>query len=801
MKQSLARPRPLWWRILIGLLVLVLLVLAVAVIGGTVFLRGSQPVLDGSVASQGLQADVKIQRDAEGVPTVSGASREDVAYATGFLHAQERFFQMDLLRRSATGEISELLGPTAIAYDEGRRLHRFAARAEAAVAALPQADRKVLDRYVAGVNAGLDQLSNRPFEYALLGVAPRRWRAEDSLLVIWSMYFELQESQLHREFVRGWLRDQSTTAQQLDFLLPKSSEWDAPLDAPAIAEAAAPLPETAPGWFGRVATKQVAAVAMLSTVGSNNWALAGKRTAHGAAIIGTDMHLGLRLPHIWYRAVLAYPEAGKPVRMAGVTLPGVPSIVAGTNGHVAWGFTNSYGDYLDLVELEWDPKNPERYKVPNGWEAMTYHTEQIVVKGAQPDVLKVADSRFGPVWSVGGKRYAVRWVAHDKGAVNLGLLAMAQAQDVPAAVAAAQRLGIPAQNVVVGDSAGHIGWTIAGPLPGRHVPAGFPYRADAVDAGWQALAAPGQYPSVIDPASGQLWTANSRQLAGAEYSKIGDGGADLGARTRQLRDDLTGLGTTDEARAYLVMLDDRAVFMAPWRDRALRALDDKALAGHPQRAEFKRLLQTGWTGRADVGSVGYRLSKGYLNELYSRLFGALDEQLQKDDSQASFAVATSRWPTVIARLLEQRPQAWLPMGFNDWQAVELAAIDSTITKLTANGAPLSAATWGQRNTAHIGHPFIGAMPWLARWLAAPADQLAGDENMPRVAAPEFGQSERMVMSPSREAQAIFNMPGGQSGHPLSDYFLAGHATWVDGKAAPLLPGPQTHVLTLTAVRQ
>ncbi|WP_051711484.1 penicillin acylase family protein [Andreprevotia chitinilytica] len=793
-----SRRKPILRRTLIGLGVLSLLLVAAVVIG-VIYLRSSRPVLDGSLYAQGLQADVNIVRDADGVPTVSGSNREDVAYATGFLHAQERFFQMDLLRRSASGEVAELMGPAALPFDRERRIHRFAARATQALAKLPASERKVLDHYVAGVNAGLAQLSARPFEYAVLGVAPRPWRAEDTLLVNWSMYFELQGQQLHREFARGWLRDQSTTPQQLAFLLPKSSEWDAPLDAATVADVPPPLPSAAPEWFGGRPLKTVAEVAMDNSVGSSNWALAGKRTTHGGAIIGTDMHLGLRLPQIWYRAVLEYPAAdNKKVRLTGITLPGTPLMVAGTNGTVAWGFTNSYGNYLDLVELEWDPKDATRYRVANGTEPVTFHDERIEVKGGKPEVLRVADTRFGPVWKKGEQSFAVRWLAHDEGAVNLGLMAMEHAQDVPKALAVGQYAGIPAQNMVVGDSAGHIGWTIAGPLPDRRALNGFPYRVGDEHAGWQALAAPEQHPSLIDPASGQLWTANSRQLAGAEYDRIGDGGADLGARTKQVRDDLTQLGITDEAHAYQVSLDDRALFMGTWRDRALHALDDAALAGHPQRAEFKRLLREGWSGHADVASVGYRLSRGYLNSLYGHLFGAADEAIQKIDSQASVALATSRWPVVIGRLLDERPAGWLPRADKDWHAVELAAIDDTISKLTPGGTPLREATWGRRNTAHIGHPFTMAMPFLSRWLAAPPDQLAGDGNMPRVAAPEFGQSERMVISPAREAQAIFNMPGGQSGHPLSDYFLAGHETWAHGKPAPLLPGPQAHALTLMA---
>src|SRR5436190_9863128 len=186
-----------------ALWLLVVLVLAL-VIGAYAFVRASLPVLDGELRAAGLRALVTVSRDARGVPTIRGSDRGDVAYATGFVHAQERFFQMDLLRRAGSGELAALLGPALLPVDRDRRLHRFGARAGGAVAALPEPDRVILERYAAGVNAGLDGLSARPFEYGVLRATPRPWVAQDSLLVTWAMYFDLQEDQLQRVFSRGW---------------------------------------------------------------------------------------------------------------------------------------------------------------------------------------------------------------------------------------------------------------------------------------------------------------------------------------------------------------------------------------------------------------------------------------------------------------------------------------------------------------------------------------------------------------------------------------------------------------------
>jgi penicillin amidase len=213
-----------------------------------------------------------------------------------------------------------------------------------------------------------------------------------------------------------------------------------------------------------------------------------------------------------------------------------------------------------------------------------------------------------------------------------------------------------------------------------------------------------------------------------------------------------------------------------------------------KRDEFKRLLETTWTGRASVDSVGYRLTRAFVASLYARLFGGVDETLKEADKRSGFSRATSRWPAVIARLLDEQPAGWLPAGSADWRALQLAAIDDAIAGIEKEGSSLTEATWGKRNTTRIAHPMASGLPLGMRWLAAPAEPLPGDSHMPRVAAPEFGQSERFAVSPGREASGVFNMPGGQSGHPLSRNFLGGHADWVAGRPTPLLPGATTNSL-------
>jgi penicillin amidase len=788
-------------RILLTALALLVLVIAAA----WLYLRGSLARLEGTQQAPGLETTASVARDARGVPLISGGSRLDVAYATGFVHAQERYFQMDLLRRVSSGELAELFGARALQADKSHRLHRFRVRAELALKTMPAADRALLDRYAAGVNAGLNDLGTKPFEYALVGMEPRAWSASDSLLVIWAMYFDLQGNLESRELARGWFKDHASEEQRA-FLSPESTPWDAPLDAQTVAANDIVIPAAPPAWWGKLRSGEsglaprVAAAEFLNTVGSNNWAVAGSRSETGGAIVADDMHLGINLPNTWYRAALQFPDGkGGQRRVVGVTLPGAPVVVVGSNGHVAWGFTNSYGDYLDLIALGTDASRPGQVRTQAGWETPVMHEETILVKGAAAEKLAVRETSLGPIRESAGRSYAIHWTAHMPVAVNVNAQKLEFADTLDQALAIAPTMGIPAQNFVGGDDKGNIGWTVAGPLPRRAAlgtASTYPLSADDQAGVWSGWLKPDEYPKVVNPASGQLATANSRQLAGNGAELIGDGGYDLGARTHQVRDDLAALGDkTDVKKVYAIGLDDRAIFLGAWRDRAIAALDPAATKDQSRRAEALKMLKDSWTGRASVDSVGYRITRAYMYALYDILYDGANEELVKLDPKANMAAVSSRWPVVIARLLDQQPAAWLPPQYASWQALQLAALDRVIDDLTKDGKPLVAATWGQRNTAASAHPMASAVPLLGKYLRVEPDMLAGDQHMPRVAGPTFGQSERLTVSPGKEEQGIFNMPGGQSGHPLSPYFLDGRGDWLTGRASPLLPGPVQHTLT------
>src|SRR5580704_2874972 len=342
---------------------LALLVLT-ALLGAYLCLRGSLPRLDGELRGTGLARSVQVTRDARGVPTLTATSRADLAWATGFVHAQDRFFEMDLSRRLAAGELSELVGQAALEQDRRARLFRFRALAREVLAQASPEQRATFAAYTQGVNAGLAALSSRPWEYWLLAQQPSAWHDEDGLLVVYAMWWDLQAGGFRRGIQRLAV-DARLGGPQCEggwkcasyFLYPHGTSWDA-ADVSTPEESAAPPAIPGPEALNVRAAPALAMREVLPAAtpipGSNNWAVAGRLTASGAALIANDMHLNQRVPTIWYHARLRLAGQGAQpaVDLNGVTLPGAPLLVAGSNGRVAWGFTNSYGDWLSVQRLE-----------------------------------------------------------------------------------------------------------------------------------------------------------------------------------------------------------------------------------------------------------------------------------------------------------------------------------------------------------------------------------------------------------------------------------------------------------------
>lgn len=760
--------------------------------------RASLPVLDGEIRLAGLAGEVTVVRDAQGIPVIRGGSRLDVARATGFLHAQERFFQMDLMRRRAAGELSELLGPGALDVDAAVRVHRFRHRANGFLAAGPAEHRVLLSAYVEGVNAGLEALAAPPFEYMFVRGRPRPWEEADSILVGLAMYLNLQGRDQFVASSLGVLFD--TLPQPLaEFLAPRGTEWDAPIVGEPFAQPLAPGPEVTDLRSGSQAA-QLSGVpgGQVETTfpGSNNWAVAGEHTAHGGALVANDMHLGLGVPPTWYRVVLEWPDVGGAAqhRVVGVTLPGTPMVVAGSNTKVAWGFTNSYGDWVDLVILEACEDEPDGYLAPDGCLPFAETEEVIRVRGGGEETITVRETVWGPVVDEdhAGRLRAMRWVAHDPDGVNLNLVDMETAPSLEDAIDVAATAGIAAQNMVLGDDTGRIAWVLAGRIPNRRgcdgrLPASW---ADG-RCGWDGYLPPENNPRLIDPELGRLWSANSRVVSGEMYTVIGDGGYDLGARAGQIRDGLLAMESADETDMLALQLDDRALFLERWRDLLAQVL---AASDGGEFAEAGSVLDT-WQGRAATDCAAYRLVRAWrfkVGELALEPLAVHARELVEEFSVRRF----TQWEGPLWALLEERPLHLLSPEFESWDHMLREALQQTVAELTADGTPLADQTWGRRNTVRVRHPLSRFVPMLGARLDMPPVELPGDMNLPRVQGVGFGASQRMVVSPGREEQGIFHMPAGQSGHPTSPYYREGHQAWIDGEPTPLLPGPPVHTLHL-----
>ncbi len=786
-----------WARRLAAVLGIVVVIGLAAAGAGLWYLRGSLPILEGSQPLPGLSAAVRVERDALGVPTVRGETPADVARAVGFLHAQERFFQMDLLRRRAAGELAELFGEGAAAWDAGVRMHRFRARAARTVARASGPEAALLAAYSEGVNAGLAALRRPPFEYLLLGVSPRPWQAEDSILAVHSMFIELHDETGGHESSLGVLHDVLPPALAT-FLDARGGEWDAPITGGAFAVPPLPGPEIVDlrALPRSASPPRRHSWREPSTAGSNNWAVAGAFTAHGGALLADDMHLGLAVPNIWYRASLAWPGDTGEIRVTGVTLPGTPAVVAGSNGRVAWGLTNAYGDFSDLVVLEED-EAAGTYRTPDGTQSPSRVTEMIRIKGSEDRAVEVEETIWGPVVDRDhrGRRRALRWTAHDPEAVNLTVLDLATTDTIDEAMAVASRAGIPPQNFVVADHHGRIGWTIMGRIP-RRVGCDGRLPAAWADGGcrWDGLLAPAEAPRLTDPPSGRLWTANARTVDGAMLALLGDGGYALGARARQIRDALLALDNASEADMLAIQLDDRALFLGPWRERLLAVLTSAALASRPRLAFLLPLVRE-WSGRASAGDAGYRYVRAFRQTTMEAVLAPLVAPCSEADGRFRVGALTQA-EGVVTRLLAERPLHLLEARFASWDDLLLTAAEEAVNAVAGDDEDLAAHTWGRRNTAAIAHPLSRAVPALSVLLDMPREPLDGDGHMPRVQGPDFGASERFAVSPGREERGYFHMPGGQSGHPLSPFYRAGHAAWVKGEATSFMPGPTVYILTL-----
>jgi len=776
---------------------------------GWKMLHNSLAQLDGVGSLAGLSAPVSVERDHLGVVTLTASNRLDATRALGFVHAQERFFQMDQLRRAGAGELAALFGPAVVEMDRRVRIHRPRSLFRKIWEELPADQRETLTTYAAGVNAGLAALKECPPEYLLLRAQPEAWRPEDTLAVNLAMKFVLEdaygESEARRALLRKLLPDPAFT-----FFGAHDSGLDAPIDGTEL-----PLPELPRAedfswnaWSNRVAfagPPPRVEDAETGVPGSNSWAV--NRQGTNSAILANDMHLALGVPGIWFRARILIPGIrGRDV--TGFTLPGTPAVVVGSNRHIAWGFTAAGMDVCDLVELVFDPANSRRYRDSHGWSQLTTATEEIVVRGGTNVTLALDLTHWGPVVEPPGlgKRHALSWASARPDASNLRLMELENTTRVLDALVLAPKCGIANNNILVVGQGGwndDVGWSLTGRLPERKGFAGdLPTPWTNQDVGWSGLLSPSQCPkfqainTASEPGSATnsqaaLWTANGRVLGSQRYlAQTGPGLQDFGARSRQIRDHLLAGTPPTENGLWDLYRDDRAVYLGSWQRRLLATLE----RGAATNAEWKSALPMvrDWGGRATAESVGYRLVSAFQRNTSALVFEPLVSAGRRLDPDFYF-----RHNTALEILVHERPAHLLNPSFTSYDSLFAASAEQVFASLRQQKIPLAEATWGQRNLLRLQHPLSRAVPALGRLLDLPRVPISGaPSDMPKIQGTDFGPSQRMVVSPGNEERGLCNQPAGQSGHFLSPFYRAGHEAWVKVEPLPFLPGETRHRLAL-----
>lgn len=742
------------------------------------------PASGSEINIKGLIAPVSVEIDQYGIPIIHADNKEDAYSVLGFFSAKDRLFQMDLMRRHITGHLAEVMGAAFKETDRWHRVIGFKPLAQRIYQTLPEDQQLVLQAYARGVNQAMSELNVLPPEFLLLGYQPARWTPEDSLLVILGMEEDLT-----------WTADKERRNTIMEAALPVSvrafftPELDPYTDQLLHGQKTRPEATSLPvKELSALLNSNVETRVYTGLVGeepppkgSNGWVVASAKTKDGHAILANDMHLSLRVPNIWYRVELHYPN----VKLIGLALPGVPLIVVGSNGHVAWGFTNIEGDFVDLVSLELAPDNPNKYRSSKGFVGFTEREEIVRVKDAEDYIFNVQSTEWGPVLpkSLLNKPVAVHWTALDPSATDLQLLNMDKVHDVHMAQRVLNLSGGPPLNALVADSKGNIAWTYTGKIPKRFGFDGSVSRS-WVDGslGWDGYISPDHLPRLINPVKGFIANANQR-MVGEDYPYVIGHDFDQGYRAYRISEQLTMMENITEQDMLALQLDTKVDFYRYYQQLALSLLEKST---DKQFITLKQQLKN-WDGHAERESSGFALLVEFRRLLLKTVISPFMLKCRSYDPTFRFSSAMA--DVSVQHLVNTKIPQLLPdkSHYSDWDSFLLGVLTRAQNNIKKHGA-VEDLTWGKINRVKIRHPFSASLPLLQNWLDMPKKSLPGCVQCVRVSNPNYGASERMVVSPGNEKNALFQMPGGQSGHPLSPHYNDQQNGWVEGLSIPLRAG-------------
>ena len=769
-----------------GLIGLALLV-SIGLAGGFLWLRQSLPVVDGTLEVAGLEAPALIVRDRHAVPHIEAASFEDAIFAQGFVHAQDRLWQMDFRRRLGSGRLAEVLGAAALPTDRFIRTLGFERAAKASIAHLRPDTVALLEAYAAGVNAYLSTRTGPlPLEFLILGYEPEPWTPADSL--VWMRVLALDLSGNWRdELLRARLARRLSSDQIAD-LWPQSMA-SAPITLvelaqglPADALAAALPPAPPPG------------------LGSNAWVLDGSRTASGAPLLANDPHLGLSAPGPWYLAHLKAPGR----ELIGATMPGLPGVVLGHNGTIAWGFTNTGPDTQDLFVERVHPGDRSRYLTPDGSAPFAIRDEVILVDGAEPENLRVRETRHGPVLSdllpttatgtvlESDQVLALSWTALAEDDVSIeALLDLGAARDWPAFVAAARGNGTPMQNVLYADTAGHIGFIAPGRVPIRGQGDGrWPVPGWTGEFDWQGAIPFAELPRGLDPPDGAFVNANNRIVA-EDYPYTLTADWDPPHRARRIVEALAD--TRHDIASFARLQADQLSLLA--RDLLPLMLEAAPQSGagaaaHAQLAAWDHVM------RPDAAEP----------LIFAAWYRELSRAIYADELGDLFHAYWGVRPQFMEHVLRRRPVWCDDIGtatvetctMQAAKALELALADLK----RRYGGDADAWRWGEAHPARMLHPIFKDQPVLARLFAI--EHPSGGDNVtvnvghyrPANEADPFASvhaaSYRGLFDLDALERSRFIANTGQSGNPLSAHYGDLAELWAMGETVAMTTEAATY---------